>query len=572
MMSLPIALRPGTVVGGHYIIGSLINSGGFGAVYRGVDTSEGNRPCAIKETYDVTPASRRQALMEASVLFTVRSQHLPEVYDTFEANGRFYLIMQLIEGQNLLQLLRSRVPGGIVGEREPHQQGVGPCSEQEVLTWLLPIMDILQELHSRRPPVMHRDIKPGNIILTPHQTAVLVDFGLTRLYDPTRNTQTMTRAVTEGFSPLEQYVGKTSPQSDIYALAATMYLLLTNRMPPAATRRSMHDELIAPRLLNPSLTLEIERVLLQALSLHAQDRYKSMREFAEALQDRGFSSHSDPTLSVNPQRTGNPPSLVLPSHPTPTYPAAPMPTYAGGYASVQSPTQPAPVPVPQIQVPMPKKGRKLPPGGTTPQYQQPVYAQPGGYVAPAPGTPYRQGQTMMPQAMAPQSMRALPNPSNQGCLWGIVQGVLAGLLVLFMREAIYFELATVMGFSFYILAGFITTRRGGATLRGAWAGYWAGITSTGMFWFVLGVGLLIRVSQYMQTYSSNGGSSVFRDMLNNAWQTVMPHVPDYMFVTSQPGWVNVLILLIVGLITAFALGGVGGILGRMNNQSRTVKP
>ncbi len=304
-MSLPMALRPGTVVGNHYIIGSLINSGGFGAVYRGVDTSEGNRPCAIKETYDVTPASRRQALMEASVLFTVRSPHLPEVYDTLEANGRFYLIMQLIEGQNLLQLLRSRVPNGIVGEQEPYRQALGPCSEQEVLTWLLPIMDILQELHSRRPPVMHRDIKPGNIILTPHQTAVLVDFGLTRLYDPTRNTQTMTRAVTEGFSPLEQYVGKTSPQSDIYALAATMYLLLTNRMPPAATRRSMHDELIAPRLLNPSLTLETERVLLQALSLHAQDRYQSMHDFAEALQDRGFSSHSDPTLSVNPQRTGS---------------------------------------------------------------------------------------------------------------------------------------------------------------------------------------------------------------------------------------------------------------------------
>ena len=564
-MSLPMALRPGTVVGNHYIIGSLINSGGFGAVYRGVDTSEGNRSCAIKETYDVTPASRRQALMEASVLFTVRSPHLPEVYDTLEANGRFYLIMQLIEGQNLLQLLRSRVPNGIVGEQQPYRQALGPCSEQEVLTWLLPIMDILQELHSRRPPVMHRDIKPGNIILTPHQTAVLVDFGLTRLYDPTRNTQTMTRAVTEGFSPLEQYVGKTSPQSDIYALAATMYLLLTNRMPPAATRRSMHDELIAPRLLNPSLTLETERVLLQALSLHAQDRYQSMHDFAEALQDRGFSSHSDPTLSVNPQRTGATPSLVLPSPPMPTYPVAPQPTYANGYASVQSPPQ-ALTPSPQPQVP--QKGHKLPPGGTIPQYQQPVYPQPG-YVAPAPGTPYQQGQAyMMPQAAAPRAMRALPNPSNQGCLWGMVQGVLAGLLVLFMREAIYFELATVMGFAFYILAGFTTTRRGGATLRGAWAGYWAGITSTGMFWFVLGVGLLIRVSQYMQSYSSNGGSSVFRDMLNNAWQAVMPHVPDYVFVPSQPGWVNILILLLGGLLVSFILGGVGGMLGKMRNQAK----
>src|ERR1700730_11850988 len=117
-MALPVALTPGTVIGAHYIIGNLINSGGFGAVYRGIDTSEGNRPCAIKETYDVTPAARRQALMEASVLFTVRSHHLPEVYDALEANGRFYLVMQLVEGQNLLQLLRSRVPGGLVGGQD----------------------------------------------------------------------------------------------------------------------------------------------------------------------------------------------------------------------------------------------------------------------------------------------------------------------------------------------------------------------------------------------------------------------------------------------------------------------
>lgn len=551
-MSLPIALRPGTVVGNHYIIGSLINSGGFGAVYRGVDTSEGNRPCAIKETYDVTPASRRQALMEASVLFTVRSRQLPEVYDALEANGRFYLVMQLIEGQNLLQLLRSRVPGGFVGEQEPQHQPYGPCSEQEVLTWLLPIMEILQELHSRRPPVMHRDIKPGNIILTPHQTAVLVDFGLTRLYDPNRNTQTMTRAVTEGFSPLEQYVGKTSPQSDIYAMAATMYLLLTNRMPPTATKRSMRDELLAPRLFNTALSVETERVLWKALSLHAQDRYQSMREFADALQDRGFSTHSDPTLSINPQRMGNAPSLVLP--------APPMPTYTSGYAGIQS------SPPPQAPVQPQKKGKKVPPGGTVPSYQQPVYAPP------ATGTPYQQGQGqayMMPQAVASPVQRALPNASNQGCLWGMVQGVLAAVLVLFMREPIYFVLATVMGLAFYVLAGFTTTQRGGAARRGAWAGYWAGITSTGMFWFVLGVGLLIRVSQYVQ--ASGGRGAVFRDTLNNAWEALKPHFPDYILISSQPAWVNFLILLVGGLIVAFSLGAIGGLLGKMHNQGRQAK-
>src|SRR5690348_15852923 len=170
--------------------------------------------------------------MEAAILFTVKSEHLPQVYDAFEENGRFYLVMQLIEGQNCAQMVK--VHGG-------------PFSEQEVLNWFLPVADVLQELHSRNPPVLHRDIKPANIILTPQGRAVLVDFGLTRLYDPNVETQTMARAVSGGFGPLEQYIGQTSPRSDIYSLAATMYFLLTAQSPPASVARSMQDMLIPPR-------------------------------------------------------------------------------------------------------------------------------------------------------------------------------------------------------------------------------------------------------------------------------------------------------------------------------------
>ncbi len=211
-MTDTLALMPGTLIDDHYIVGALLNAGGFGSVYRGIDTSEGNRPCAIKETYDVSPSARRQALTEAAILFTINSPHLPQVYDAFEEQGRFYLVMELIEGQNLLEL--SNIRGR-------------PFSEQEVLRWLVPVMHVLQELHSRNPAVIHRDIKPGNIILTPDERAVLVDFGLTRLYDPSSNSQTLVRAVSEGFSSLEQYIGKTTPQSDIYSMAATMYFLLT---------------------------------------------------------------------------------------------------------------------------------------------------------------------------------------------------------------------------------------------------------------------------------------------------------------------------------------------------------
>src|SRR5215472_5722792 len=283
-MSLPLSLEPGTLLDGRYIVGALINRGGFGAVYRGIDTGESDQPCAIKETYDVTPSARRQALTEASILFTVRNKHLPQIYDAFGANGRFYLVMQLIEGEDLLKLLKTRG---------------WPCSEEEVITWLLPIMQVLQELHSRTPAVIHRDIKPGNIILTPDQTAVLVDFGLTKLYDPDGNTQTMIKAVSAGFSPVEQYVGKTTPQSDIYSMAATIYFLLTMTAPQGAMQRAMRDELVPVRVLNTQVSPRTEAVLLRAMEIDAPQRFASMGEFAAALRQPFPASYApvlDPDL------------------------------------------------------------------------------------------------------------------------------------------------------------------------------------------------------------------------------------------------------------------------------------
>ncbi len=402
--SLP--LDSGTAIGGHYIIDALLSRGGFGAVYCGIDTSEGNRACAIKEIYDVTPTARRQALMEAAVLFTVKSRHLPQVYDAFEANGRFYLVMQLIEGKTLQQLLKLRG---------------SPFSEQEVLTWLLPVMDVLQELHSRNPAVIHRDIKPGNIILTPDETAVLVDFGLTKLYDPDSNTQTMVRAVSQGFSPIEQYVGKTSPQSDIYSFAATMYFLMTLRIPPAAINRSVRDELIAPRLLNPLLSPNIERVLLKALAMDADQRYRSIDEFAQALQSPGFTGYNDPTIAN---------SSLQPAY-----------TYTRQAISQQVQSQPAgigrwSVPQPAPVAPAP---RALNP---------PIYPT-------LPSSP-----PAVPQVRVTPVLQPLPSPLSQGCLWGLLQGVLSALIVVVLKKEAYFYLAIVEGFLFYLLAGFLSTRKG----------------------------------------------------------------------------------------------------------------
>ncbi len=537
-MVLPVALTPGTVIGNNYVIGSLINSGGFGSVYRATDRSEGNRPCAIKETYDVTPAARRQALMEASVLLTVRSENLPQVYDVLEANGRFYLVMQLIEGQDLLQLLKNRVTiRGMadVGEQEPYQATQGPCSEQEVLAWMFPIMDILQELHSRHPAVVHRDIKPANIILTPNSTTVLVDFGLTKLYDPRSNgTQSLGRAVSPGFSPIEQYTGQTGPQSDIYALAATMYLLLTNCLPPSSVKRSAHDELIPPRQLNPTLSPSVERALLKALEVQADQRYLTMQDFAQALRQPTFDAHADTTL-VGPRvpHTSHYPY----SQPVVPKQSAPAHTYAG----------------------VPQSARK----------PQPLPAYP---VVPAPPTA-PPGYVMVPQS-AVVSAHSLPTPFGQGCLFGLIQAVLSVTLVLLIKKEPAFYLAMLIGFLFYMLAGFTTTRRGGSSLRGGWSGLWAGMTSTMMFWVVLFIGLCILLAQRIEvdtTRAQKLGVALPPNELNHAWKAIQPIYPHISLSATQSSWGSLLFLLGGGLLLASTLGWLGGMFGAAQHKKHIAK-
>ena len=525
-MTDSMPLDPETSIGGHYIIDALISRGGFGAVYRGIDTSEGDRPCAIKETYDVTPAARRRALMEAAVLFTVKSKHLPRVYDAFETNGRFYLVMQLIEGQTLQQLLKLRRT---------------PCSEQEVLTWLVPIMHVLNELHSRNPAVIHRDIKPGNIILTPDQTAVLVDFGLTKLYDPNSDTQTMVRAVSGGFSPVEQYVGKTSQQSDIYAMAATIYFLLTLKVPPTSINRSYRDELVAPRLLNPLLSLNLEHALLKALSVDADQRYSSMDEFAQALQNPPFTAHADPTISNNRAST-------------------PFAYTQGAIAQVQS----TPPGVDRQNVPRP---------APTPAYQY-ISPQPSAYpmlpASPVTVPPARVTQDYVPAA---QDYRPLPSPFTQGCLWGLLQGLLAALIVLLLKKDAYFYVAIVEGFLFFILAGFLTTRKGGKLSRGAWAGFWAGIVSTIVFWVVAAVGFAVLVSQRIAAdtaAATRNGSYLKPDVeLNYALRVVGSTLPIHPTVPSSG--TNVAIFLIGGLLCAIGFGLLGGVLGKSRFRAKMRK-
>ncbi len=485
-MTAILPLEAGAIVGSHYAIAGLINTGGFGSVYRGAVLSEGNRPCAIKETYDVSPAARRQVLREASILFTVKSDHLPEVYDALEENGRFYLVMQLIEGQNCSQMVKAHG---------------GPFGEQQVLDWLLPVADILQELHGRNPPVLHRDIKPANIILTPQGQAVLVDFGLTRLYDPSVETQTMARAISEGFSPLEQYIGQTSPQSDIYALAATMYFLLTAQVPPTSVARSMQDTLLPPRQLNSQISPKVESVLLKALAVNAEQRYTSMQEFARALRSPGFAGYAEPTISQTAYQQANtrterePVLLPPPPPPTPSWPQR-------GQAQIYQPARSNPS--------QPQRSASQPGLRTSEQAQ--------GW-SPAPSPVGRSGRSIPPPAGGSLDMtypparvqqRPLPSPFGQGCLWGLLQGAISALLLLTLKTDTFFYLGVK-----------------NAQARGL---------------------------------NSNAGEA-----LRRALSTVIPPIFAANFASSsQQSKSNPLIYLGIGLVCAMGFALLGGLLGQRN--------
>lgn len=554
-MTAILPLEAGVTVGGHYSIEKLINTGGFGAVYRGLAFSEGNRPCAIKETYDVTPAARRQALMEAAILFTVKSEHLPQVYDAFEERGRFYLVMQLIEGQNCLQMIKA------------HQ---GPFSEQEVLNWLLPVADVLQELHGRNPPVLHRDIKPANVILTPQSQAVLVDFGLTRLYDPSTQTSTMARAVSEGFSPLEQYIGQTSPQSDIYALAATMYFLVTAQTPPASVARTMQDTLIPPRQLNPQLTPKLDQALLKGLAVNADQRYTSMQEFARALRAPTFTGHAEPTISQTRYQAASASTAMAPAPLVRSPRASSMPVQPLGGGRQMQIHQSAPSQAPQ---PTPYTGSP-----SARPLSEPV---PGWQVAPPLVQPARRsGQGIPPPAGGAMSItyppaqmnRPLPSPSGQGCLWGLLQGTLSALLVLWQSRSgndAVFTYAIIEGFFFYTLAGFFTTRRGGRVTRALWTGAWAGVISTISFWLVLPIGLLIVLAQQAQTLVDRARSTGHILTFERAFHDVWLHFSDTLQRSthaSQAGGNGIVTFLLVGLACAMGFALLGGLLGYKRGQ------
>jgi formylglycine-generating enzyme required for sulfatase activity/serine/threonine protein kinase len=275
-------LTPGQILNNRYRIVKMLGQGGFGAVYRAWDLNL-DHPRAIKENLDTSPQAQRQFKREAQILDELVHPNLPRVIDHFVIpNQGQYLVMDFVEGQDLGEMLRN-----------------GPLPEEKILPWIAQVCDALSYLHSQNPPVIHRDVKPGNIRITPEGKAMLVDFGISKVYDPNIVTTVGARAVTPGYSPPEQYgKGVTDARSDLYALGATMYHLLTNQVPPESVELLTKNA--PPQVVdfNPAISEVIGAAIAKAMALDREARWANAQEFKQAITTQPVSARGRGATAV----------------------------------------------------------------------------------------------------------------------------------------------------------------------------------------------------------------------------------------------------------------------------------
>ena len=261
-------LAPKTLLKERYEIIRKLGQGGMGAVYMAHDTAL-EHVVAVKANRNPLPQSANQFLREAHLLAALRHPNLPRVTDYFIINEVQYLVMDYIPGDDLNIIIK--------------ETGVQPL--EMVLQWAEQIGSALAYLHSQTPPVIHRDIKPGNIKLMPSGEVMLVDFGIAKSSDPSQATTTGMTGFTPGYAPPEQYgTAHTGTYTDQYAFAATLYHLLTNQHPADSLQRIMGNAVLTPmNLLNSKIPAPIQTAIERAMSLHPEERFPSVAEFVKVL-------------------------------------------------------------------------------------------------------------------------------------------------------------------------------------------------------------------------------------------------------------------------------------------------
>lgn len=275
-------LAPGTTLDkGRYRIVAVIGTGGYASVYKAIDL-QFNLERAIKEVNAPDEGVSQQFHLEADVLLNIDSPNVPRGYKVFTAGRRIYFVMEFVQGKDLEELLNDSLV-------QRHRA----LDEAQTLQWAIEICDALSQLHTMRPPVIHRDIKPANIKLTPQGHPVLIDFGLAKLQEQSKLTQTAAQGVSPGFAPPEQYMakGRTDARTDVYGMGATLYACLTGKDPAEAPARLLAQTgvnhgapLEPPRKLNPHISDRTERVILKALELAPGKRQQTARDLRDELR------------------------------------------------------------------------------------------------------------------------------------------------------------------------------------------------------------------------------------------------------------------------------------------------
>lgn len=265
-------LLAGTLLKGRYRIIKPVGQGGMGTVYRAQDVEFNDRPVAIKELMpsNVSTEAGEEAIesfkREATLLAGLQHANLPSVFEHFEENGHWYMIMSFIRGETLEAYLE--------------RTGRTKLPLDEVLQIGKQLCAVLQYLHTQYPPIIFRDVKPANIMRVPDGRIYLIDFGVARRFKVGQKKDT-TPFGSLGYAPPEQFgKAQTTPRSDIYSLGATMYQLLSGHEPDAAPFRFPALQTLEPTLPAPLVTL-----IEQMVDMDAEKRPASILFVEQKLQE-----------------------------------------------------------------------------------------------------------------------------------------------------------------------------------------------------------------------------------------------------------------------------------------------
>jgi serine/threonine protein kinase len=267
--------------GGKYVIERMIGAGGFGITYKARQSGL-DRTVAVKEffmngycirntqaktvilqgmTENTFEKYRQKFVDEARLLAKLKHPNIVEVIDVFDENGTSYMVMPFIEGQTLQKLVETQKT----------------LNYALTVNYLSQVASAVEYIHQQN--ILHRDIKPDNIIITPGHHAILIDFGSAREFINDK-TQAHTSMLTQGYAPLEQYdtVSRKGSYTDIYALGAVFFFALTGQKPMDATTRIM-EKMPDPKTLNPDISEDVNRTILKAMAMKPANRHQSIDEF-----------------------------------------------------------------------------------------------------------------------------------------------------------------------------------------------------------------------------------------------------------------------------------------------------